>query len=1032
MAALLGAALALSGCELTATPKAGEADEPPKADAGGQSESTLGTVSGRVFRADTLAPLAGAKVTRPGGISVTTDKNGTFKLSMVEAARTALLANAEGFAQAVEPVSVRANDTVSLEFRLLPVTATVDIDANEGGQIRATSGAEVVVDKDAFVGLDGKPVSGSVTVELTVLDPSTPEGLQAFPGDFAATSMGGEEGQLESFVPMEITVRQGDSVLDFADGKGAEVSFPVPGGLADRAPQTIALWSLSETTGAWVEEGTASLVTDGSGKLVYRARIRHMSWWNCDRFLDRITCLRGCVTLDGKPAPFAQTQAEGIDYTSLGQDSADKEGCFTEDVKAGAQLRVRALQRDAVSEWKVITASDELKRASDDPTACQDVGTLELVKREVADAGCPTGTTKCGDTCVDLGTDFDNCGSCSKSCFGTLSGSQCIDSTCSCDASETECPTRDGMACTDVNFDESNCGACGKLCAIGQICEAGACKQLDCTAGLTLCGTACVDTTDNGRNCGDCDVACAMGETCNGGKCEALGCATGSEACGNECVAEGQCAGAVDCNKVEMCPSDKTPVSACKVCDGQADCPNGEDEAPRGGDGPCVACKNGSIAWGCNGIKDCPDGEDELNCGDGGSGMGSTCGEKQFGCANSDACFPSEKWCDKTPDCPDGSDEKNCGSVCGPNQFGCANSDACFPSEKWCDKTKDCPDGSDEQQCGGLCAGQQQCPNGSCVDDLSKCPPIECPPKMVACPNGYGCANTLEECPLSCAKGQILCDGIKGGQVCATQCDSVPECGEARDEQPYMCCEQSGGMWCQTGPDTGVCVPAANVCDGGKPDCPNGQDEEPSYCCGKQGGMYCSSGESMSCVAAKSVCAADGAQCNNGQDEDPATCCERNQGFHCPGSLECVSISQVCNGGAPDCKDGSDESLRTCGCPNGDALCADGIQCVSPKLMCNGGTPDCKDGSDEGPRRCGCPNGAFLCGDGKTCAKEPIECAALSCETCSGPECCGLPVCKDVSACGELPPPPSCETCSGPECCGLPVCKDVPACMIDI
>src|SRR6185295_10995543 len=151
------------------------------------------------------------------------------------------------------------------------------------------------------VGADGKPVTGTVTVELTVLDPSDAAGMEAFPGDFAATTMGGKDGQLESFVPMEITVKQGDQVLDFASGKGAEVYFPVPESLKDKAPQTIALWSLSEDTGAWVEEGTATLITDGAGQLVYRGRLTHMSWWNCDRFIDAVTCIRGCVTKDGEP-----------------------------------------------------------------------------------------------------------------------------------------------------------------------------------------------------------------------------------------------------------------------------------------------------------------------------------------------------------------------------------------------------------------------------------------------------------------------------------------------------------------------------------------------------------------------------------------------------------------------------------------------------------------------------------------------------------------------------------------------------------
>ena len=501
-----------------------------------------GTVSGFVYRADTLKPVAGALISGPDGIKAMTDKRGKFVLTMLETERVALLANAKNFAQAVEPVTVIADQSASVEFRLLKVSAKADVDSSKGGKVRAASGAEVVIDKGAFVGADGKPVKGMVTVELTVLDPSNAAGLQAFPGDFAATTKSGGDGQLESFVPMEVTVKQGDEVLDFAGGKGAQISFPVPASLKDKAPQTIALWSLSETTGAWVEEGTATLVTDGAGMLVYRGRLTHMSWWNCDRFIDSVTCIRGCVTRDGAPATNVQTQAEGIDYSNLGIDWTGGDGCFAEDVKAGAQLRVRALTDDATTEWKVITAPETRMSVRDPGSKCKDIGTLEMVARKAADMGCPSGTTKCGDKCVDVASDYDNCGQCGNSCFGKTSGAQCIAGQCACAASQTKCASADGpMMCTDVAFDEANCGKCGKRCGDGQSCESGTCKQIACADGLSLCGSGCVDLAVNSLNCGQCGSACAPGATCGGGTCKALTCPTTTEKCGNECVAKGTC-----------------------------------------------------------------------------------------------------------------------------------------------------------------------------------------------------------------------------------------------------------------------------------------------------------------------------------------------------------------------------------------------------------------------------------------------------------------------------------------------------------
>ena len=134
------------------------------------------------------------------------------------------------------------------------------------------------------------------------------------------------------------------------------------------------------------------------------------------------------------------------------------------------------------------------------------------------------GETCCGSYCADLANDIFNCGRCGAVCAppGPYESVNCIAGTCvyDCVAGAADCG--DGT-CTNLDADPDNCGACGNVCGgATPYCDQGACTDILCPAGQTLCSGACYDLNNDLGNCGtSCEdrTVCGLYETCSGGRC---------------------------------------------------------------------------------------------------------------------------------------------------------------------------------------------------------------------------------------------------------------------------------------------------------------------------------------------------------------------------------------------------------------------------------------------------------------------------------------------------------------------------------
>jgi hypothetical protein len=138
--------------------------------------------------------------------------------------------------------------------------------------------------------------------------------------------------------------------------------------------------------------------------------------------------------------------------------------------------------------------------------------------------GCGSGISMCSGQCVDLQSDYLNCGYCGNSCKkigkvidsdknGPTRTSQCVQGQCQCKASTGA--TLCGDRCVGLEGDPNNCGKCGNSCGHA-ICWMGSCV---CQSPYIQCGPSCTDTTSDNANCGYCGNACSAGTKCQQSYC---------------------------------------------------------------------------------------------------------------------------------------------------------------------------------------------------------------------------------------------------------------------------------------------------------------------------------------------------------------------------------------------------------------------------------------------------------------------------------------------------------------------------------
>jgi|GEM_PF-1991234 len=236
-------------------------------------------------------PVAGATVTA-GGQSATTGDDGLYAFTLDAPAATALvIVKSPGHLTMAKEVPLTRGHASELDIRLQAVDRRVAFHAADG-VIAVVNGAVIDIPAQAIQDADGSAFTGRVVLTASYRNPTTAEGIDAFPQPYLGVDAGRQ-------VPLQ-TVGVIEAALADEAGRPLQLRLPAtltyPGVEAiNGTVASIPLWHYDEAAAIWVREGEAVRLADGS----YQGQVTHFTQWNLDLMFDNPATLQACVQFPG-------------------------------------------------------------------------------------------------------------------------------------------------------------------------------------------------------------------------------------------------------------------------------------------------------------------------------------------------------------------------------------------------------------------------------------------------------------------------------------------------------------------------------------------------------------------------------------------------------------------------------------------------------------------------------------------------------------------------------------------------------------
>jgi len=267
--------LAVALCLLNCTQNTGLSPEPP----GPRVDPNLvqTTIAGLVLD-EAGNPVSGARVTAHN-FTTNSAENGEFSFYnfLVPKNRCVVVVSRLGYFVATRGEVPVAGGITQFRLRMASDVTTHSISGSTGGVASLVNGSELNIASNSLVTPDTTTFSGTASIALRYFDLGDAAAGLAMPGSDLTTVAGMDTVRLTGFGGLSMAARdQTGQALALAPGEESMALIAIAPSLVATAPTTIDLWALDETTGLWVQDGTAS--RNGNS---YEANVSHFSTWLC-------------------------------------------------------------------------------------------------------------------------------------------------------------------------------------------------------------------------------------------------------------------------------------------------------------------------------------------------------------------------------------------------------------------------------------------------------------------------------------------------------------------------------------------------------------------------------------------------------------------------------------------------------------------------------------------------------------------------------------------------------------------------------